>query len=437
MKCSSRFSLFIAAALFTACASEALTDDSSSSDEELRRRRRGGGQTPPSPDAGTIDAATPPPPPPPPQSGSAAAGTARFVAYLTSDSGFLPFIDAPNAQQQAFMRTHYSRMFAFAPYFDSRLSWSSPAWVYKDSYAIYPGSAGADDMAVSNAASYILRDGGGNWLYIPYACGGGTCSQYAADVGNPAFRALWIAQAKRVVARGYGGIHVDDVNLDWRIGDGNGNQVTPMDPRTGALMTLSNWRKYMAEFMEEVRAAFPTQEIVHNSLWFVSDSDPYVQRQLKAASIVNFERGVIDDGITGGNGQYGYDTFLSYIDRLHAHGTGSLFFGYGTTEGECEYNEASYFLVSDGSDGLTCLYRNKPNDWWAGYDASLGAPLGPRTRLASGVLSREFEKGRVVVAPPGLAQAQVDLGGNYVTVRGETVSSVTLRAKAGLVLRKP
>jgi SAM-dependent methyltransferase len=367
---------------------------------------------------------------------SYAEGTVRFVPYLTSDSGYLPFIDNPNPAQQVWMRGHFARMFAFTPYFDSRLSWSPPAWAYKDSYAIYP-SAGPDDMGLDNAAQYILKDGQGNRLFIPFGCGGGTCPQYAADVGDPAYRALWIAQAKRTLAKGYRGLHVDDVNLEWRIGDGNGNEVLPLDPRTGAAMTLSNWRRYMAEFMEAIRAAFPTSEIVHNSLWWVPDSDPWVARQLRAADSVNLERGVVDDGLTGGNGTFALETLLGYVDRRHAEGGAALFFAYGTTEAQCEYNLAAYFLASNGKDGLTCLYRNKPNDFWPGYDSALGAATGPRTKLASGVLARSFARGRVLLGPPGMASTTVQLGGTYTDLRGQKVSSVQVSAKSGVVLRSP
>lgn len=31
---------------------------------------------------------------------------------------------------------------------------------------------------------------------------------------------------------------VDDVNLDWRISNGDGVSVIPVDPNTGLLMTL-------------------------------------------------------------------------------------------------------------------------------------------------------------------------------------------------------
>jgi hypothetical protein len=37
------------------------------------------------------------------------------------------------------------------------------------------------------------KDASGNFLYIPYACGG-TCPQYAADISSPRWRSYWVSQ---------------------------------------------------------------------------------------------------------------------------------------------------------------------------------------------------------------------------------------------------
>ena len=103
----------------------------------------------------------------------------------TAEGSFDAFTSNPTAAQQDWMKAHYWRMRAYAPYFDSRLSWSSKAWAYQSAYAIYPGSA-----VETQHPEWILRDAAGNKLYIPFACSGGKCSQYAADIGNPAFRAV-------------------------------------------------------------------------------------------------------------------------------------------------------------------------------------------------------------------------------------------------------
>ena len=135
--------------------------------------------------------------------------------------------------QRQWMRDHYARMKAWSPYFDSRLDWYPNAWAYRDAYAIYRTS----DRASAHP-EWILKDAGGNKLYIPFGCSGGTCPQYAGDIGNPAFRAAWIADARGDDGRGLQG------PLRRRREHGAGGSATApaqpshaIDPRTGRAMT--------------------------------------------------------------------------------------------------------------------------------------------------------------------------------------------------------
>jgi hypothetical protein len=189
--------------------------------------------------------------------------------------------------------------------------------------------------------------------------------------------------------------------MEFRVGDENGGETAPMNPRTGRRMTASEWRGYMADFMQEIRAAFPTKEIVHNSLWFAGTSDPAVRRQLLAADVINLERGVVDAGITAGGGQFGLETFLSQIDWLHSQGKAVTFDSYAADRQSAEYNLASYFLVNGTKDTFRTDWRATPEDWWTGYDVSLGAPKGKRYVDANGLLRRDFERGYVLVNQPG------------------------------------
>ncbi len=352
-------------------------------------------------------------------------GRSNYIAYTTSNSSILPFLENPKPVIRAWLLSHVWRMFAFSPYYDNKLSRSPPAWLYKDAYAVYPTGNQNETMTLDNATEFILRDANGQLLYIPYDCKNGSCPQLAADIGNQAFRDLWIKQARSKLALGYKGIHVDDVNLDWRVSDGHGNFTAPIDPRTNKTMTLADWRRYFAEFTEQIRAAFPNAEIVHNSLWWVPDTDPFAARQLKAANIINIERGVVDDGLTHGKGPFGFETLLDYVDKRHAHGTNVLYFAYGTTQTACEYNLASYFLTSTGKDGTTCLYANAPDNWWKGYDVALGNPIGDRVKLANGVLKRNYEYGVVLVNQPGAPTVTTSLAGKFKTLAGANSADIT------------
>lgn len=329
---------------------------------------------------------------------SAEAGRVRFVKE--ADTGFEPWVRSPSAEQARWMREHFFRQKTYAPYFDSRTSWYPNAWSYRDLYAVYVD--GRDGGVASQHPDWVLKDPQGRRLYIPYACSGGSCPQYAADVGNPAFRAWWIEQAKRTLAHGYKGLFVDDVNLLFKVSDGHGNEVAPLDPRTGKPMTATDWRRYVAEFVEqisrEVRAAYPGMEIAHNPIWFAGHDDPYTKRALLAADYIDLERGVSDNFSRGG-GTYGLETFFAHVDWLHQHGKAVVYDSYADTQDAAEYNLAAYFLTAEDRDGFRTNYRHTPDNWWAAYDVQLGAPTGRRTTW-NGLLRRDFQNGYVLLNQP-------------------------------------
>lgn len=363
------------------------------------------------------------------------AGQVRMVKR--TDSAFDRFTSNPTDAQKQWMRDKYWRMEVFAPYWDSKQSWYPSGWFYQDLYAIYTGSAVARDHP-----DWILKDANGNNMYIPWGCSGGTCPQYAADPGNPDFRRWWIDQAKANLAKGYKGIWVDDVNMEFRVGNGNGDETAPRDPRTGATMSYANWRRYIAEFTEQLAGEVPQDtEILHNSIWYGGnsvgrDSDPYVKRQIRSADYINIERGVNDGGLTGGTGSWSLSALQSFIDRVQAEGKGVVLDGWTDTDAEREYGLANYFLISSGRDGIGNYAGSHPDDWWKGYDVSLGAPQGRRYAW-NGLIRRDFERGVVLANEPGAPTRTVQPGAGLFDVDGRERQSVSLAAGRGMVLTSP
>jgi hypothetical protein len=359
-------------------------------------------------------------------------GRVRFVKEAKAD--FDVFTDSPSPAQAAWMRERFWRQKTYAPYFDARTSWYPNAWTYKDLYAIY---ADGHDDRVAKHPSWILRDGSGKKLFIPYGCSGGSCPQYAGDIGNPAFRAEWIEVAKQTLAHGYRGLFVDDMNMELRVGNGQGEEVAPIDPRTGRPMALADWRRYTADFAEEITAAVkgmnPGLEVAHNPIWFSGHSDPSVQRELLAADYVNLERGVVDEGLQDGNGQYALSTLLQHIDWLHARGKGVILDSYADSRDAAEYNLAAYFLIATERDGFRTDYRATPKDWWAAYNADLGDPKGERYRW-NGLLRRDFANGFVVVNPPGRSGRTLAAASTAKAPDGDPRSAISLPSAGGRVV---
>lgn len=356
-------------------------------------------------------------------------GRVRF--YNIADSDFDAYSRSPTPQQQAWMRRHYARMQTYSPYFDQRLAWYPGAWAYKDSYAIKP-----QWPEFREHPDWILRDGTGRPLFIPWGCSEGRCPQYAGDVGNPAFRAHWIAAASRLIQRGYRGLWVDDVNLTWRVGDGLGRPVRPLDPRTGRPMRLQDWRRYFALFMEEIRAALPQAEIAHNVIWYAGPpTDAWIRRQIDAADYINLERGASDPGLTGGDGPWSFRRFLEFIDFVHQRGRAVILMDYGDDLPAREFGLAAWLLISHGRDLLSSnqLAWTAPDRFWHGYALDLGHAQGPRSRWR-GLYRRDFDCGYVLLNPPGGAPAAISLPPGQRRLDAGAQRSFVLRARGAAVV---
>jgi hypothetical protein len=324
------------------------------------------------------------------------------------------------------------RMTVYSPYFDTKTSWYKSGWAYKDAYAIY-----TNESVVSEHPEWVLHSASGEKLYIPWGCSGGTCPQYAGNIANAGFRAWWIEEAKASLAHGYRGLFIDDVNMEFRVGNGNEQQVAPVDPATGQPMTYEAWRRYMAQFMAQIRVELPGVEIVHNAIWFADSparqSDPYIQEETGSANYVYLERGVNDSGLTGGSGEWSLNSFLSYAEQINARGEGVVLGNEATSRQGESYDLASYFLISDGNDGID-VGDATPEDWWPGWEIQLGAATGQRYAW-NGLLRRDFAGGMVLVNPPGASTKTIALASPMMDADGNIVNSVTLPAASGAILR--
>lgn len=362
-----------------------------------------------------------------------AAEEGRVAFLKIANSEFDTYIEDTSAQERQWMLDHYARMKGWSPRFDDELSWFAEGWFYKDAYGVKP-----DWPVFSEHPEWILRDSDGNMLYVPFDCSGGTCPQFAADFGNPAFKTWWIGNAQDVMAMGYQGIWIDDVNMTWRVSDGYENHVTPVDPRTGQAMSLADWRRYMAEFMEDIRAAVPNAELSHNIIWYAGDednTDPFIARQIDASDYANLERGVTDLGLTGGNGRYALTTFLEFIDYVHARGAGVILLDEAASLTQRQFALAGWFAISSANDLMSTENDSwaTPDNWWPGYELDLGAALAPRYDWLT-LIRRDFACGVILMNPPDRADVNVQLARDYHTLEGEVVNSLTLSGDESAIL---
>ena len=370
---------------------------------------------------------------------SGTEGHINFYKHTTS--GDDSYTADPSPSDVLFMNTHWSRLLSFSGYWDNKLSWFRNAWMYADAYALYtdPNNAFYAQLIQSHP-DWILHDAQGNPLYINAGCGGGTCPQYAANLSDPnGFRAWWIQEVRLCLNHNppYKGLFIDDVNLDLsRISDGYGNATAPVDPRTGSPMTGSAWKSYFADFLQQVRAAFPHLEIVHNSIWVLDWTDSNIQREIQAADWINLERGVNDPGLTGGNGYWSLYRLLSFIGNIHQNGRGVILDGEApssNSDAAREYSAAFYFLISTGAD-LIGDSSQSPSHWWSGFDTNLGKAATP-AYVWQNLWRRDFAGGMALVNPPGSDAVVVTLPAPFTRVDGSVVNSVRLGPAEGAILK--
>jgi hypothetical protein len=221
------------------------------------------------------------------------AGVVNFA--MRTSSQFDTYTNNPSNSTKSWLNQRFWWMQTSSPYFDSRVGWFPKAWAYVDLYAIHVGS----DLAKQHP-DWILKDENGSRMFIPYACSGGMCSQYAADPGNAGFRQYKINAISAILAKGYKGIWLDDVNLQFQVSNGDGQTQPPIDPRTHQPMSYTQWKAYIAGFVTQIRNAVPNAKILHNNIWFAGgpqrDADPSVIKEVQAADYINCERGV-NDGV--------------------------------------------------------------------------------------------------------------------------------------------
>jgi Hypothetical glycosyl hydrolase family 15/IPT/TIG domain len=371
----------------------------------------------------------PTPPAQPPAQPPDTAGEVRFVK--TANSSFDGEAVAANA---AWITEHFSRMITWSPFFDERTSWYPNAWVYHDAYAIYTGSQLAGEHP-----EWILKDTAGEQLYIPF---GSPPTQYAGDISNPAFRHYWIERTKAIVAHGYRGVFVDDVDMWANVANVRLEKQTAISGVTGQPIGDEAWREYFAAFMAELRAALPGSEIADNAVWYQGASssnrgttNPWVRNQVEHANVINIERGVNDGGLTGGQGNWSLSNLFTYVDEVHALGDGVVLDSSASEVGAMEYNLAAYFLISNGQDFVDGGGKSQTvTNFWPGWAVNLGEPTGPRERSNSGLWKRSFKGGVVYLLEPGATAQTVTLPRPLTSVTLGTVSSITLSAHQAAVL---
>jgi hypothetical protein len=365
-------------------------------------------------------------------------GEGRLNVLVHAKTAFDRWTEPTDARTWATMRSTYDAMIVYSPYFDTRAPLFDNAFVYIDMYGLKVNNP--VETIAQDHPEWVLKTASGDAVYIPWGCDSPNgCPQYAADVGNPAYQDHFVERVRQLVDVGYQGIHIDDVNLAWRLSDSAGNRAAPINTRTGAELTIDEWQRDVVSLMERVRREFPDTQIMHNSIWFVDSpefTDSDVDRQIAAADVIMLERGANDAGLVKSDGQFGFGSFVAFIDRVHRLGANVLLLDQSaTTEREQTFNLVTGLLTSDGGDFVSTQAYDQmaPESFWTGFETDLGAATGAYSE-ENGVWRRDFERGIVVLNEPDRETRVVDLGGEYLTTDGRTIAEVSLEPREAIVL---
>lgn len=105
------------------------------------------------------------------------------------------------------------------------------------------------------------------------------------------------------------------------------------------------------------------------------------------------------------------------------------------------YSYASYLMAANGKAAFAEANKTDgyglPTSWHVEFDWDLGTPVGVyRTLAPGGLYCREFTQGIVLVNANKTTSAPISLGSTFWNENGLSVSSVTLAATSGTILRK-
>jgi Hypothetical glycosyl hydrolase family 15 len=294
---------------------------------------------------------------------------------------------------------------------------------YGCGHAIQPTGVRCEDFR----PEWFLHDSGGQrceWS--------GYTDHWQVDVGNPAYQAKWadtvIAEARQY---GYKGITIDNANMDLSVYCGG--RTFPKYPTQAA--QAEAMRGFLAHVGPRLKAAGLL--VVPN---IQSHGNPAVALAAWRDWLPYLTGGVDEHFLRwpGANALFGGQAWLDEIAVFEeAQRQGRTWHGGTDSSGAIgpqaqRYGRASFFVGWKGQTGATFAGGTANQEW----RIEIGKPVEERRLYATDVWGKRYDGGLALVNI-GPASQTISLGGTYRHPNGQLVSSVTLAARDGLVLRLP
>lgn len=337
------------------------------------------------------------------------AGRYQFMVLMSVDASLIPSLKAinPNLKfllYQAIMFTNSSD--------PSSMPTNTGCTPYADDAANHP--------------SWNLHDQNGNPVIAPHS------TDYAMDVGNPAYQQACAANAAALAKRdGFDGIFFDVVegNLGYTLRPGI---TVPEYPNNTA------WQEAMNSALADLGPAMNAQGLL--AFGNVGDAASTAQWEQWVSHLNGVEEESWTDADEGLAEQVPYfSQKLAELSWAMANGKYEIDHSYNATEAGNTYGLASMLLAANGHASYATSNTNysSQENWFPEYSTAqlLGAPAGAYKSLSNGVYERAFSHGIVLVNPTNRSVPTFSLGGNAYSGSGLSgVRSVAMPATSAVIL---
>lgn len=225
---------------------------------------------------------------------------------------------------------------------------------------------------------------------------------------------------------------------------------------TSGYQPMHNSPQSLVNAVQAIRGDHPNAWIEINSQYhdiqpiLDNPNDPnhaLVVQELGYVNAVDKEFGV--SSIAGISSPSAYDTFINFVNELHAKNVAIDIQGHDTSSSDLEYNLATYYLVNNGGDFVGGPSSFNPTSWWAGWSSAdgsklldLGSATSPAVNNTSkstcGLLTRTFQHGVVYVVEPGSSCPAFNPPSGAIDVNThQSVTTLNLSGGSGAVLSLP
>jgi hypothetical protein len=290
-------------------------------------------------------------------------------------------------------------------------------------------SASGVNYAEANTAhpEWFLLDTGGSRI-----AESGYSWLWMADIGNPGYQRQWTGNVLKLLASGpWDGVVMDDTNT-----------TAKYDTDPAAIAKYPTDAAYQTAVRSMLAYAGPRIQAAGKLA--IPNIGSWSEYPEVAKEWLQYVSGGIDEmfakwSTTPGQGYRdasGWQTQIEEIQTTEQMGKRFLAVTQAAASDTqaIRYGWASVLLGADGNTAYAAAANYTGETWSSEYEAQIGEPTSPATRIAGGAWERTFSGGLVLVNPT-TSTVEVNLGGTYGGSGLTDATSATMAPNTGLILQ--